>query len=262
MALGADRESLAVEVCNLMPNKTAVEGAIKYAEKQQRRTLVQKLSEIAEQKLEEELNQSEDEEEVQEIRETGHMSLNLRAQIEVQTNSYELKPKPMRSKEISNSKDNSDDSDSDSNIRGQQIAEEVSVDDEDSDSVSLKPKRVQIQKHSNGNPFKVTQKESIRENRRKRGRDSEESDHELDSQGFQRFYSEMKQIIREDNSDVDDEEELQTIAMRHFKELDLEERKGWAKSKKKRPKSKSENCDKDLTNKTEKYKITKFFTTN
>ncbi|CAG2119159.1 unnamed protein product, partial [Medioppia subpectinata] len=65
MALGADREALAVEISHLMPNKRAVEGAIKFAERQKRRTLAQKLSEIAEQKLVEELNElSDDEEEV------------------------------------------------------------------------------------------------------------------------------------------------------------------------------------------------------
>ena len=256
MALGADRETLTEEISKLMPNKTAVEGAIKLAEKQQRRTLIVKLSQIAEQKDEEELNreeEEEEEEEIHEIRQTTHMSVNMRTDIEVEENSFQLKPKPMKTREESStSAVNSDDSD---------------VNDEDSNSISLKPKPVDIQKHSNINPFKVTQKESMRGNRSKRGRNSDSEDSDNDShisQAFQRFYSEMKQIIKDDNSDVEDEEELKAIAMRQFKELDSDERKEWAKSeaRPKKRKTKTEIYDKTLTDKENKSKITKFFTRN
>ena len=266
MALGADRESLALEVSNLMPNKSAVEAAIKYADRQQRRTLVQQLTQIAEQKLEEEINQIEDEEEVEEvqqIKERTHLSLNLRTEIEMKTNtSIQLKPKPMRKVDgPSNSRYNSDDTDSDTE-RGLKNEESM---DEDSNSVSLKPKRIQIPKHSNGNPFKVTQ-ESIRSKRSKRERDSSDDsdDEETVPQGFQSFYSEMKQIIKDDNSDAEDEEQLKTIALRQFRELDSDEKKGWThkEGNNKKRKTKSNSCDQNVTNKENTNKITKFFTRN
>ena len=265
MALGADRESLAVEICRLMPNKTAVEAAIKLAERQKRRTLVQTLSQIAEQKLEEELNQLEDEEEdVQEIRQTTHLSINMRSETEVTKNSdFQLKPKPLRRvEEESNSRLNSDESDSDSNLNERLWKRNVSqAEEEDSNSVSLKPKPVAIPKHSNGNPFKVTQKESKRENKRKRERDSSEEsdDEEPDERGFDLYFSDMKNIIKVEYPDIEDEEELKVIAMRQYKQLDSKERNDYIKRELKK---KRKNDDTNPTNKENTNKITKFFTRN
>ena len=266
MALGADRESLALEISELMPNKSAVEGAIRYADRQKRRTLVQKLSEIAEEKLEEELKEVDEEEGVQEvieIEESHHSHTRIRSDLlEVMTNdNISLKPKPIgKAEEDSNSRYNSDDSDSEPvrQIMSRQTEENSN---EDSNSVTLKPKAVTFSKQSKVNPFKVTQKEP-KQDKRKRARDSsDESDNESNN-GFEQFYSDMKQIIRDENSDIDDEGELEVIGRRQFKLLDTTERKEWAKSGTKKRKAVNKECDTTTNKENAKNKITKFFTRN
>lgn len=46
LALGAERESLALEVARLLPNSQALEGAVRYAERQRHRSLAMKLVEM------------------------------------------------------------------------------------------------------------------------------------------------------------------------------------------------------------------------
>jgi len=62
-----------MEIAYLMPNERAVEGAIKFAERQRHRSLAQKLSEIAQQKLEklnDEFNDELNDEECEQIDQT------------------------------------------------------------------------------------------------------------------------------------------------------------------------------------------------
>jgi len=278
MALGADRESLAVEISHLMPNKRAVEGAIKFAERQKRRTLAQKLAEIAEQKLAEELNQLSDED-VEVIDETSEMpsKLRIRSIEDRQTaNEFQLKPKPMRKgSAVAEERESDSDSESIVNTNVIETAEDIYSDDNsNSNSVSLKPKAVSItREQSRGNPFKVTQ--NTRNKRKKGGESSDEDDGDgddtCDGQAFRNYYKHMKQIIRDDNSDVEDEEEVVTIAKDRFRELDRTERQGWASGggpraqPKKQRKGKADKTDpKTITNKenASNKKITNFFTKN
>lgn len=46
LALGADREALALEIAKIMPNRGALEGAVRYAERQKHRSLAMKLIEM------------------------------------------------------------------------------------------------------------------------------------------------------------------------------------------------------------------------
>ncbi|CAG2109174.1 unnamed protein product, partial [Medioppia subpectinata] len=281
MALGADREALAVEISHLMPNKRAVEGAIKFAERQKRRTLAQKLSEIAEQKLVEELNElSDDEEEVEVIDEPNpRMASNSRIpSIEDRTAGFQLKPKAMRRGGDAQDVE-SDDSESIIDVKSARKTDTndddncITDDDDDSNSVSLKPRVMNVTKQQmKGNPFKVTQNQ--RKTKRKQnssdesdGDDEDGDDRSGDGRAFGHYYAAMKHIIKDDNSDVESETEVKQIARDRFRELDAAERKGWATGagdgKGGRKRQRKAKPDINATNKENtKNKITNFFTKN
>ncbi len=274
MALGADRESLALEIANLMPNPRAVEGAIKYAERQRRRSLAQKLSEIAQQKLEEELNDELDnnEDECEEIEQKSNQF--IRNNNKLQSNDdLQLKPKPLRKEpqmlENSSSKFQASESESDAEVKTvtntRSLTPDIDEQEEDnSNSLSLKPKAVKKVTINKSNPFKVSNN-SVNRINNKRKKDSDDSEDEISDDeeksrdGFKRFYKEMKQIIKDDNSDVEDEQDLIEIAKQQFNQLDSSERKSWAKEKRKAKRNNSEIITKSEVN---ENKITKFFKRN
>jgi hypothetical protein len=259
-----------------MPNPRAVEGAIKYAERQRRRSLAQKLSEIAQQKLEEELNDEFDnnEDECEVIEQKSNQF--IRNSNVLQSNDdLQLKPKPLRKEpqmlEDSNSKFQASESESDAEVKTvtntrsktPDIDEQEEDEDNSNDSLSLKPKAVKKVTINKSNPFKVSNNSVNRiNNKRKKDSDSEDEisdDEEKSRDGFKRFYKEMKQIIKDDNSDVEDERDLIEIAKQQFNQLDSSERKSWAKDKRKTKRNNSEIVTKSEVN---ENKITKFFKRN
>jgi len=168
--------------------------------------------------------------------------------------------------ENSNSIFQASDSESDAGIEAMNDERSIKPDDGQEDTNcndldSLKPKPVKQVIHNKGNPFKVSDN-GVKRKSIKRKKDSDcgqdESDHEeSDESGFKRFYEQMKEIIKNDNSDVEDED-LIKIAKQQFRQLDSNERKSWAKDKSTKRIAKSDNSN----NKINGNKITNFFKRN
>lgn len=252
--MGAGRESLAQEIAYLMPNQSAVEGAVKYAHSKNYRNLAQKLVDVAQQKLDEEANEA-----VEHAQNDNgdYFSQNPGKDSMVNRQSYsddvQLKPKSFKNlpvddvEESSNSKfttENYQPSDSETETKTSFAG--ALLDDQDSnDSFSLKPKRVENGTRK-GNPFKINNEMKKLTKIRSRNSDDDSSeDEEFDKKlAFDCYYEEMRDKIHEDNSDVEDEDELLKVAKKQFNLLDQKTKKKWmtkANNSKKRKFSEKNN---------------------
>ncbi|XP_054153902.1 WD repeat and HMG-box DNA-binding protein 1-like [Oppia nitens] len=300
MSLAADRESLALEVSRLMPNEASVVGAIRFAQKQQRMTLIEKLKEIALQKHEEEVNgESDDEEAEAEVQEIVEVNTQTSSTYRIQSlesqqarDDIRLRPKSLRKRGGGGEttvetieEEISDDNDSVVSNGGDNRVGDDFDNDDNSNSLTLKPKQIQITKaesRGGSNPFKVTAQKATTKQQMKRKKivhhsdgdddDDNESDGEsCDGQAFEYYYEQNRARIRDDNSDVDEEDDCIRIAKQQFRQLDALDRKRWSKNalqqKSRRSSSsskrqrKSSSVKENNNNQTTK-KITNFFTKN
>lgn len=237
--MGAGRESLAQEIAYLMPNQSAVEGAVKYAHSKNYRNLAQKLVEVAQQKLDEEANEAL---ENAQNEHGDYFSQNPGKDSLVNRQSYsddvQLKPKSFKNppvdvvEESSNSKftaENYQRSDSETETKTSFAG--ALLDDQDSnDSFSLKPKRVENGTRK-GNPFKINNDVKKLIKIRSRNSDDDDDDDSSEDEEFDKklafdcYYEEMRDKIHEDNSDVEDEDELLKVAKKQFNLLDHKTKK-------------------------------------
>jgi hypothetical protein len=264
LALGADRESLAMEIAYLMPNQLAVEGAIKYAQSRHR-SLAQKLTEVAQQKLDEELNELEYQYQETNQDELGPLpGKSSVINVVKNPNEVNLKPKPMKqeSVEIENSNSRQYASDSESGSELNTLDEDTNT----NDSNALKPKVVKGAPTKQGNPFKVVNNNSKRRTNSKAKSDSSDSDEDYESDhrsktGFQQYFEEMYEQIQEDNSDVEDEEKLRAIAKEQYQALDSKEKKEWTKkaSSNSKRKANHDRSEKRKKSKQAGNSVAKFF---
>lgn len=238
MAVNTNCESLALEIGYMMPNNTALEGAIRYASVKKRTGLAQKLGEIAEEK---QIEQSVPEEEVEEFIPVPNRFTAIN--VEKTSENFDLKPKP-----ITRNLRNKDRVLENSSSSEEELEEKEStrVDSNNSDDEeTLRPKKMKS-KTKTTNPFKLSAKS------KKRIRPIDDDDDDL---GFEAFFDEMKNTFEEDNSDLD-EADLRDLMLDHFNRLEREEREEWT--------SKAIKCDKTQIKKKKKdvKKLTDYYRKN
>lgn len=227
MAVGSNCEALALEVAALMPNKKAVDAAIRYSLQKKCTALAEKLGEIALDKEAELLNEVEGPTEPEEF----HRPAPSKSSVVFVDRSMAgdvLKPKSLKI----NSRSGGDAVSSDDEV--EEVITTVSGDfseaesEEEEETTVLRPKAVKLPPKCSLNPFKIAAQGASK----KRTRHGNDSDEENMSQspdvGFLHFFKEMREIFQNDNEDMD-EEELQVAARDDFDSLSVDERKRWAK---------------------------------
>ncbi|KAH9425122.1 chromosome transmission fidelity 4 [Dermatophagoides pteronyssinus] len=192
IALGAERESLALEMAKLLPNSQALEGAVRYAERQRHRSLAMKLVEMIQegdenddadddQNSDVELQELMSKKNAERLRQllkddNRHDSTNLISLTKIDqsnnSNYTSLKPKSLK-----NSTKNQERSvpltivsDDDNDDNGQNIEEEEDA---------LRPKKLALPSNQK-NPFKVQNhnrpKNNLNSNKRKQIEESDDDD--------------------------------------------------------------------------------------
>lgn len=207
LALGADRESVAVEVAQLLQTGQAVEGVMRYAHQKRKTALVEKLQEVVNEK---EQNEVEETEEVGSFSAFEMASQPMQFITKIDDNDV-LRPKSLKDKTNKNTAEVDEDiedvqenelSDVEIKQEVEDINDEFNENTNDSGSIELKPK-IGLKKKAE-NPFKATKKSSKSGSKRKRlYRDSEEdnSDDEdsrqsLTSKGKRRQKSNKNSITK------------------------------------------------------------------
>ncbi|RWS02221.1 WD repeat and HMG-box DNA-binding protein 1-like protein [Dinothrombium tinctorium] len=190
LALGDNSECLALEIANLMPNKSSLELAIRYALQRKKMGLTKKIAELVEQNRDSSEAVGDGDEFEEEIGESfSKHNSHKESEVTRSKSDIVIKPKPIK-----------------------KSSQKASSNDDDSAS-KPKPKPVKSSVMHSTNPFKIsTDGES-------RGKS-----------GFELFFDAMKEQIAEQYPEIEDEDEMRAAARDMFDDLSNEEKKKWHSS--------------------------------
>jgi hypothetical protein len=227
MAVGSNCEGLGLEIASLMPNKKAVDAAIRYALSKKCTALAEKLSEVAFEKEAETLNEGEEvySTEPQEF----HNPAPSKSSVVFTEKSTEgvLKPKSLKLNRGGHGDVESSDEESEeviTTVNGESSEES----EEEEEVTSLKPKAVKLPAKTSLNPFKIAARGAAVKRSNAKDSDEENQNDSSNADAFRAYFKDVRDELQEENEDMDDDE-LEVVARDGFDSLTADERKQWTK---------------------------------
>lgn len=251
LATRGGREFRALEVAELMPSHRIVEGAIRYASQRHHLALADRLGQIAQQKLQDEIEITENEEEMIEVTEWNNVqNIETKNNRKLSRSIVEddvLQPKPLVKSDSKQKQETVDQSLDCQDDNSNQIEKNEDL----SESVQKNPFKVQVQKRLSGigidnileNVIKKNTKSSDDNQKKSKSSkqmklfpekeitESKEIPKTAKQSGFLKYLEENKKVLSEENPELD-ENEIVKLAIQNFRKLLPEEKLNWTTKRK------------------------------